>query len=36
MDGPERDRNWKLVVEYCAAHPRWRPSLQTHKLLGIP
>ena len=36
MDGPERVRNTQLAVEYCLAHPRWRLSLQTHKLIGIP
>ncbi|RMI09761.1 MAG: 7-carboxy-7-deazaguanine synthase, partial [Calditrichaeota bacterium] len=36
MDGPERERNTRLAMEYCLAHPRWRLSLQTHKLLGIP
>jgi len=36
MDGPARDANTKSAVEYCLAHPRWRLSLQTHKLLGIP
>jgi len=36
MDGPDRDQNTKLAVEYCLAHPRWRLSLQTHKYLGIP
>jgi 7-carboxy-7-deazaguanine synthase (Cx14CxxC type) len=36
MDGPDRDRNTRLAVEFCKAHPRWRLSLQTHKLLGIP
>jgi 7-carboxy-7-deazaguanine synthase (Cx14CxxC type) len=35
MDGPQLDRNTRLAVEYCLAHPRWRLSLQTHKLLGI-
>ena len=35
MDGPERDRNTELAIQYCLAHPRWRLSLQTHKLLGI-
>lgn len=35
MDGPEVDRFTQLAVEYCARHPRWRLSLQTHKLLGI-
>jgi len=36
MDGPDRQRNTALAVQYCLAHPRWRLSLQTHKLLGIP
>ena len=36
MDGPERHRNTELAVAYCRAHPRWRLSLQTHKLIGIP
>jgi 7-carboxy-7-deazaguanine synthase len=36
MDGPERVRNTDLAVAYCRAHPRWRLSLQTHKLIGIP
>ncbi|MCU1498027.1 MAG: 7-carboxy-7-deazaguanine synthase [Acidimicrobiales bacterium] len=35
MDGPEREANTALAVEYCLAHPRWRLSLQTHKYLGI-
>lgn len=36
MDGPDRERNTALVQAWVAAHPRWRVSLQTHKLLGIP
>jgi len=36
MDGPSRDLNTNLAVAYCLEHPRWRLSLQTHKLLGIP
>jgi len=36
MDGPEREHNTRLAIEYCLAHPRWRLSLQTHKLLGLP
>ena len=35
MDGPERARNTELAVRYCLTHPRWRLSLQTHKLVGI-
>ena len=36
MAGTETARNTALAVEYCLAHPKWRLSLQTHKLLGIP
>lgn len=36
MDGPQGARNTQLAVRYCLTHPRWRLSLQTHKLLGIP
>jgi 7-carboxy-7-deazaguanine synthase (Cx14CxxC type) len=36
MDGPEKARNTRLATEYCLAHPSWRLSLQTHKLIGIP
>jgi 7-carboxy-7-deazaguanine synthase (Cx14CxxC type) len=36
MDGPDRERNTELVRAYVSRHPRWKVSLQTHKLLGIP
>jgi 7-carboxy-7-deazaguanine synthase (Cx14CxxC type) len=36
MDGPNREENTQLALRYCLEHPRWRLSLQTHKLLGIP
>jgi 7-carboxy-7-deazaguanine synthase (Cx14CxxC type) len=36
MDGPELARFTAMAVEYCLAHPQWRLSLQTHKLIGIP
>ena len=36
MDGPVREANTQAALRYCLAHPRWRLSLQTHKLLGIP
>ena len=35
MDSPERARNTALATEYCLAHPQWRLSLQTHKIIGI-
>jgi 7-carboxy-7-deazaguanine synthase len=36
MDGPTREANTEAALRYCLSHPRWRLSLQTHKLLGIP
>ena len=36
MDGPQRAQNTRAATEYCLAHPQWRLSLQTHKLIGIP
>ena len=36
MDGPEQRDNIAAAMRYCLAHPKWRLSLQTHKLLGIP
>lgn len=35
MDGPELSRHTAAAIDYCKAHPRWRLSLQTHKLIGI-
>jgi 7-carboxy-7-deazaguanine synthase (Cx14CxxC type) len=35
MDGPEREANTRAATDYCLAHPQWRLSLQTHKLIGI-
>lgn len=36
MDGPDRAANTLAAARYCAENPRWRLSVQTHKLLGIP
>jgi 7-carboxy-7-deazaguanine synthase (Cx14CxxC type) len=36
MDGPARAANTHAALVYCRAHPQWRLSLQTHKILGIP
>ena len=36
MDGPDVAANTARAVAHCLAHPQWRLSLQTHKLLGIP
>lgn len=36
MDGPEREANTRLAIELCLSNPKWKLSLQTHKLLQIP
>ncbi|MBC8723202.1 7-carboxy-7-deazaguanine synthase [Paraburkholderia sp. 31.1] len=36
MDGPSRDINTKLAIDWCKRHPQWRLSMQTHKYLNIP
>ena len=35
MDGPRVEENTREALAYCLAHPRWRLSIQTHKMLGI-
>lgn len=30
------ENNTRLAVDYCLTHPKWRLSLQMHKLIGIP
>ena len=35
MDGARRAENTRAAIDYCLAHPRWRLSLQTHKIIGI-
>jgi 7-carboxy-7-deazaguanine synthase len=36
MDGPARIANTEAAVAFCLANPKWRLSLQTHKIIGIP
>ena len=36
MDGPERAANTAAAVAWCLDHPRWRLSVQMHKLIGMP
>jgi 7-carboxy-7-deazaguanine synthase (Cx14CxxC type) len=36
MDGPGKEAATTAAIAYCLAHPKWRLSLQTHKLLGLP
>ena len=35
-DGPDAEANTQKTIAYCRDHPRWRLSLQTHKLIGLP
>jgi organic radical activating enzyme len=35
MDGPDVTSNTVLAIEYCMRNPRWRLSIQTHKLVGV-
>ena len=35
MDGPDIAENTRAAIAYCLAHPRWRLSVQTHKILGL-
>jgi len=36
MDGLEAKINTQKSIEFCLENPKWRLSLQTHKLIGIP
>ena len=36
LDDADRGANTRAAIDYCLAHPRWRLSIQTHKVLGIP
>jgi 7-carboxy-7-deazaguanine synthase (Cx14CxxC type) len=35
LDGPDIEANTRQAIDYCLAHPQWKLSVQTHKLLGI-
>ena len=35
-DAVARDAALEAAIAYVMAHPRWKLSLQTHKLLGLP
>jgi 7-carboxy-7-deazaguanine synthase (Cx14CxxC type) len=34
-DGVDAEPSLRKAIAYCKSHPRWRLSLQTHKLVGI-
>lgn len=35
MDGPGSHDNRAAAIRYVVQHPRWRLSIQTHKLIGL-
>lgn len=35
MDGPRVQDHIAQAVQYCLTHPRWKLSLQTHKIVGL-
>ena len=36
MDGPDLRRNTELAVQHCLENPKWRLSVQMHKVVGLP
>jgi len=36
LDSAQIEANTAQALQYCLAHPQWRLSLQTHKILRIP
>ena len=36
MDGPELRHNTELAVQHCLENPKWRLSVQMHKVVGVP
>jgi 7-carboxy-7-deazaguanine synthase len=35
MDGERSQQSIQAAIQFCMANPKWRLSLQTHKLIGI-
>lgn len=36
MDNAFKEANTAAAINYCKANPKWRLSVQTHKMVGIP
>jgi len=36
LDSPELEENTIICLNYCKEFPKWKLSLQTHKILNIP
>jgi 7-carboxy-7-deazaguanine synthase len=35
MDGPALEQTTRAAIDYCLDHPKWRLSVQMHKVAGI-
>ena len=35
MDGPHLAEHTRFALDYCLRHPRWRLSVQMHKIIGV-
>jgi 7-carboxy-7-deazaguanine synthase (Cx14CxxC type) len=35
LDGPDRAEATRACIDYCLTHPRWRLSVQMHKMVGV-
>ena len=35
LDNSQREENARWAVQYCLRHPKWRISIQSHKVLGV-
>lgn len=35
LDGASAKENTQAAIDYCLRNPRWKLSLQTHKIIGI-
>lgn len=36
LDDKNQQQHIQTCINYCQAHPKWKLSLQTHKMIGIP
>jgi len=36
MDGDQIQENIAACIDYCRRHPKWKLSMQSHKLIGLP
>lgn len=36
QDEAQKQKNIEATIEYCKSHPKWRLSMQMHKVINIP